>query len=95
MAKMQTCAQSLHHSYRKSIIFVRCNSDTTSLRLGNTGLSLRAQKVVDKIVAAQSSIEMCPIKSFRLAPVDMPPSRTQPGIAIIVVLKQKHMFEIG
>ena len=79
---MQTCAQALHTSYHKSILHVRCNSDNISLRLGDTGLSLRAQMVADKIIAAQSSVGMWPPNSFRLALVDMPPSRVQPGTAI-------------
>jgi hypothetical protein len=52
------------------------------LRLGDTGLSLCAQMIVDKIIAAQSFIEMWPPNSFRLALVDMPPLRVQPGTAI-------------
>jgi hypothetical protein len=82
MAKMQVGALALHNAYHKSILYVRCNSDHTSLRLGDTGLSLRAQMVVDKIRAAQSSIGSWPTNSFRLALVDMPNSRVQPGIAI-------------
>ena len=82
LAKMQTCAQALHNSYHKSIIFVRCNSDHTSLRLGDTGLSRRAQMVIEKIQAAQSSIGTWPTNSFRLALVHMPTLRIQPGIAI-------------
>ncbi len=82
LAKMQTCAQALHNSYEKSIMFVRCNSDHTSLRLGDTGLSRRAQMVIEKIQAAQSSIGTWPTNSFRLALVDMPNPRVQPGIAI-------------
>jgi hypothetical protein len=82
MAKMQVGAQALHNAYHKSILYIRCNSDNSSLRLGDTGVSLRAQMIVDKIIAAQSSIEMWPPNSFRLALVDMPPSRVQPGTAI-------------
>ena len=80
--KMQTGAQALHNSFRKSILYIRCNSDNTSLRLGDTGLSRRAEMLVDKIQAAQSSIGTWPSNSFRLALVDMPTSRVQPGIAI-------------
>lgn len=82
MAKMQTGAQALHQYYDKSVLHVRCNSDNISLRLGDTGLSGRAQMVVDKVLAAQSSVEMWPTNSFRLALVDMPFSRAQPGISI-------------
>jgi hypothetical protein len=82
LAKMQTGAQTLHNSFHKSILYVRCNSDNISLRLGDTCLSARAQLIVDKIIAAQSSIEMWPPKSFRLALIDMPPSRMQPSTAI-------------
>ncbi len=84
MAKMQTCAQALYNSFQKPILYIRCNSDHTSLRLGDTGLSIRAQMVVDKIIAAQSSIAAWPPQSFRLALVDMPLSRIQPGTAIQV-----------
>ena len=83
MAKMQTGAYALNQTYGKSILFVRCNSNNISLRLGDTGLAVRAQMVVDKIKDAQSSIGMMwPCNSFRLALVDMPPSRIQPGAAI-------------
>jgi hypothetical protein len=82
MAKMQTGAKALHETYGKSILYIRCNSDNTSCRLGDAGLPIRAQMVLGKIRAAQSSIGNWPSNSFRLALVDMPPSRAQPGIAI-------------
>jgi hypothetical protein len=47
------------------------------VRLGDTGLSVRAQMVADKIQAAQSSIRTWPTNSFRLALVDMPSSRVR------------------
>lgn len=82
LAKMQTGAKALYESHGKNVLYVRCNSDHTSLRLGDAGLPIRAQMVLGKIRAAQSSIGNWPSNSFRLALVDMPPSRAQPGIAI-------------
>jgi hypothetical protein len=82
MAKMQTGSKSLFNNYQKQILYIRCNSDNVSLRIGDTGLFVRAQMVVEKIIAAQSSVGMWPNNCFRLALVDMPPSRIQPGDAM-------------
>jgi hypothetical protein len=82
LAKMQTGSKSLYNIYQKQILYIRCNSDNVSLRMGDTGLSVRAQMVMDKIQAAQSSVNTWPRNSFRLALVDMPASRSQYGTII-------------
>ena len=82
ISKMKTCAQALNNSYQKSILYIRCNSDNISMRLGDSGLFLRAQMIMEKILAAQTSIDSWPAQSFRLALVDMPLSRIQPGTSI-------------
>ena len=58
---------------------IRCNSDHTSLRLVDTGLHQRAQMVIQKIINVAASTDLWPVNCFRLALVDMPPSRIQPG----------------
>ena len=62
LAKMQTGAKALFESYAKSILYVRCNSDNNSVRLGDTGISGRTQMVIEKIQVAQSSIGTWPCR---------------------------------
>jgi hypothetical protein len=82
LAKMKTGSQALYEVFKKKILYVRCNSDNISSKLGDAGLATRAQIVVDKIIAAQSCIQMWPTNCFRLALVDMPLCRSHPGTAI-------------
>ena len=82
LAKMQSAAKALNNSYQKNVLFIRCNSDHTSLRLVDTGLLERAQMVIQKIINVAASTNLWPPNCFRLALIDMPPSRLQPGTAI-------------
>lgn len=82
LAKMQSAAQALSQTYSRPVMFVRCNSDRTSLRLGDTDLSIRARSIVEKVIEAAQLNEVWPSNSFRLTLVDMPPHRVQPGVAI-------------
>ena len=81
-AKMMTCTKALYSTYRKSVVFIRCNSDNRSDRIPDIGLVRRAQMVVDKIQDAQSSVGSWPADSFRVAFCDMPSQRIQDGLKI-------------
>jgi hypothetical protein len=82
LSKMQTAAKSLNNSYQKNVLIIRCNSDHTSLRLVDTGLYQRVQTVIQKILNVAASTDLWPPNCFRLALIDMPPSRFQPGTTI-------------
>jgi hypothetical protein len=43
LVKMQTTSNALNVSYGKNVLFIRCNSDNTSISIGDTGLFRRAQ----------------------------------------------------
>ena len=83
-AKMQTAAQALWDTYHKPILFLRCNSDNESVRIsgGDIGVVFRSRLVVGKMRQALASVSSFPANHFRLALVDMPPSRIQQGIPI-------------
>ena len=82
LGKMQSISKALFNQHGKNVLFIRCNSDHTSLRLGDTGLQHRAEMVIQKIITVEASSDVWPLNCFRLALVDMPPSRIQPGIPI-------------
>jgi hypothetical protein len=79
LVKMQTTCKALESFHGQKVLFIRCNSDHTSIRLGDTGLALRAQMIVDKILEVSLSVDLIPENCFRLSLVDIPAIHQQTG----------------
>ncbi len=81
MAKMKSVARALSASHPQ-VLFIRCNSDNKSIRIGDIGCLKRAHMVACKIREISSSSNQWKADCFRLCLVDMPSSRSQDGFAI-------------